>query len=352
MESLRGSQDRRERPVTEVKTLVTTEALITEGQDRTGLTRELLLQIVAKSAVVRHLATGPDKDRFVLKGGTLLHHVYNSPRQSVRDADYAYVERSNEMLTTVHLEASLRMEEDSGFYLNLDEAAWSPSDEILEAKNIPFTITGIQMTGERENRLDISVSVRKGERLREPQEELRYTDLLLASDTAFPINGLVLREMCAEKVLGWASRGHLRHVLDLAFVAREFTLQRLDQDVDATNLDRGDTMNLIVEKFGVEGKAPRFTEKGIESLAGVRDAFLTEALAVVERNWENTLAVEIFFLPDELERDDGQSLAVFENVTHYIQDFWVPLLDELGGPRTSARDGSSGRRLPERRARR
>ena len=72
-------------------TLLTTEELLEEAQDSTDLTREQLLLMVAKSGLVRHLATGADAERFVLKGGTLLHHVYRSPRQSIRDADYTYV---------------------------------------------------------------------------------------------------------------------------------------------------------------------------------------------------------------------------------------------------------------------
>jgi hypothetical protein len=36
--------------------------------------------MVAKSAAVRHIAQGPHSAHFVLKGGTLLTHVYSSPR--------------------------------------------------------------------------------------------------------------------------------------------------------------------------------------------------------------------------------------------------------------------------------
>jgi len=42
---------------------ITTDELIEARMDETGLTREQLLLVVAKSALVRHLATGPDKDR-------------------------------------------------------------------------------------------------------------------------------------------------------------------------------------------------------------------------------------------------------------------------------------------------
>ena len=42
---------------------ITTDDLLDARMDETGLTREQLLLVVAKSALVRHLATGPDRDR-------------------------------------------------------------------------------------------------------------------------------------------------------------------------------------------------------------------------------------------------------------------------------------------------
>ena len=44
---------------------ITTDELIEARMDETGLTREQLLLVVAKSALVRHIATGPDKARSV-----------------------------------------------------------------------------------------------------------------------------------------------------------------------------------------------------------------------------------------------------------------------------------------------
>jgi predicted nucleotidyltransferase component of viral defense system len=71
----------------------TTEELLDDAEARTGLARGQLLMMVAKSATVRHLACHPDyRDLFVLKGGTLLSNVYRSPRQSVKDADYTYLD--------------------------------------------------------------------------------------------------------------------------------------------------------------------------------------------------------------------------------------------------------------------
>jgi hypothetical protein len=69
---------------------VTSQDLLARAEERTGLVRNQLLLMVAKSAAVRHIAQGPYSEHFVLKGGTLLTHVYSSPRQSIQDADYLH----------------------------------------------------------------------------------------------------------------------------------------------------------------------------------------------------------------------------------------------------------------------
>jgi len=85
---------------------VTTEEILDVAEQRTGLTRPQLLVLVAKSATVRHLATHEKyKNLFVLKGGTLLSSVYRSPRQSIADADYTYLDPEN--LKVPNLEEAL-----------------------------------------------------------------------------------------------------------------------------------------------------------------------------------------------------------------------------------------------------
>jgi predicted nucleotidyltransferase component of viral defense system len=63
---------------------VTSQDLLQRAQERTGLARNQLLLMVAKSAAVRHIAQGPHSGHFVLKGGTLLTHVYSSPASRSR----------------------------------------------------------------------------------------------------------------------------------------------------------------------------------------------------------------------------------------------------------------------------
>jgi len=200
---------------------ITTDELIEARMDETGLTREQLLLVVAKSALVRHLATGPDKDRFVLKGGTLLAHAYRSPRQSVRDADYSYIEPT--LPTVDDLIEMLRIPGTNGFYLDPAEARWTTGTDIYEAKGMKFSIQDITVASRgrgRGNALDMSVSVRSGECLDGPVP-LIYTDTMLAGERRFSVMGLSLEELAAEKVLGWASKDQSRHYIDLAYIARD-----------------------------------------------------------------------------------------------------------------------------------
>ena len=118
--------------------LLTTVEILKEAQDRTDLTREQLLLMVAKSGLVRHLATGRDAEHFVLKGGTLLHHVYRSPRQSIRDADYTYIGEA--ALSGPKLEDALRVDGKEGFYLSPEDAVLTTGNEMYTLKRMPFSI--------------------------------------------------------------------------------------------------------------------------------------------------------------------------------------------------------------------
>jgi hypothetical protein len=81
-----------------------------------GLLRGQLLLMVAKSAAIRHIATN-HADKFVLKGGSLLTHVYGSPRQSIADADYYHLDAKT--VTTVDLEHAFTVADD-GFVLDAE----------------------------------------------------------------------------------------------------------------------------------------------------------------------------------------------------------------------------------------
>ena len=123
---------------------VTTDEILDAAEKRTGLTRPQLLVLVAKSATVRHLATHEKyKDLFVLKGGTLLSNVYRSPRQSIADADYTYLDPEN--LKVPNLEEALAANGEYGFYLYPEEGRWSYENEMFDGKS-PFHMEGIRMS--------------------------------------------------------------------------------------------------------------------------------------------------------------------------------------------------------------
>lgn len=302
-------------------TLLTTEELLEEAQDSTDLTREQLLLMVAKSGLVRHLATGADAERFVLKGGTLLHHVYRSPRQSIRDADYTYV--GDVPLTGPKLEDALRVEGEEGFYLNPEDAVLTTENDMFMMKRMPFSIEleGIELKPRRGKGLDITVSVRDGERLDPPEAPLVYSDPLLAGESRFAIIGLTLEELSAEKILGWVSREHIRHYIDLAYVARGFD-----------DTDRDKTCELVAAKFTTEKDSLLYRDKGITTIFDLVAAFSSErALATLRRGWDETLGTEIFFLPTERDLSPEEALADVDNVERYVNDFWVPALEALAG---------------------
>jgi Nucleotidyl transferase AbiEii toxin, Type IV TA system len=293
---------------------ITTDELIEARMDETGLTREQLLLVVAKSALVRHLATGPDKDRFVLKGGTLLAHAYKSPRQSVRDADYSYIEPA--LPTVDDLIEILRIPGTNGFYLDPAEARWTTGTDIYEAKGMKFSIQDITVALRgRGNALDISVSVRSGECLDSPIP-LIYTDTMLAGEHRFSVMGLSLEELAAEKVLGWASKDQSRHFIDLAYIARDYR-GVLDGDKAAT---------LICGKFEREKSSGRY--RNIRTANQLAGAFLApERIKRIRDSWTDDLGTQILFLPEEADRTEG-SLMDFANVERYINEIWVPILRE------------------------
>lgn len=306
--------------------LLTTDELLDDAQDATGLLREQLLLMVAKSALVRHLATGPQKDLFVLKGGTLLHHVFRSPRQSIRDADYTYLDP--EALTVPRLADALRVEGKDGFYLDPDEAQWKTEGDLFEGKRMLFTIDEVEMIPRRGGKLDISVSIRKGERLDPPEQPLIYTDPLLAYDSSFPVNGLTLEELAAEKVLGWVARGHLRHYLDLAYIAREF----------GEEIDTSKTADLIRLKFAVEKKIGLLARDGINTLPKLAATFRGEPrMKSLRDEWEEKLDTEVFFISAEEERDPNVTLADCANVEEFVTELWIPVIEELAATERARR---------------
>lgn len=303
--------------MTENKPL-TSDELLDKGESRTGLARNQLLVLAAKSATVRHLATHPKyKDLFVLKGGTLLSNVYRSPRQSIADADYTYLDREN--LTLPELEQALATNGAYGFELRPEDGQWTTDNELFDGKT-PFSIDGIQL-GRRpaDRELKISVSVRPGEWL-DPGPPPIYSEQLLAEDNVFSVNGLSREELSAEKILGWSTKPLPKHLVDLACIARDH----------ADDLDLDKAADLLDRKFQEEKGSPRYENVGIKRLSDLARIFLSEPkIEELRASWSTFADTELLLLPGELAKDEEEALSRVENVERFAADFWMPFLRSL-----------------------
>jgi predicted nucleotidyltransferase component of viral defense system len=302
------------------QTPVTTEEILDAAQERMQLTRAQLLVLVAKSATVRHLAKHPDyKDLFVLKGGTLLSNVYRSPRQSIADADYTYLEPAN--LTVPKLEEALAIDGNYGFYLRPEDGRMTTANDLFETRS-PFSMEGIQMSRRaRDNELKVTVSVRAGEWLDRTGEILVYYDALLASDPSFVVQGLTRDELAAEKLLGWCSKPLSKHFVDLAYLAREHQ----------EHIDHERVAELITRKFDTEGQAPRYRNAGIHRPADLASQFADPAkLDELRADWERFTDTELLLLPQERSVAAEVTLLDVANVERQAIEFWQPTLERLG----------------------
>jgi predicted nucleotidyltransferase component of viral defense system len=298
---------------------VTTEDILEAAEERSGLGRAQLLVLVAKSATVRHLATHPKyKDMFVLKGGTLLSNVYRSPRQSIADADYTYLDPEN--LTVPQLEEALAADGEYGFYLYPEQGRWSFDNELFDGKT-PFSFEGIRMSRrQRDRELKVTVSVRPGEWLDRDGPPLVYHDPLLATDNSFPINGLSRNELAAEKLLGWCSKPLPKHLVDLAYLAREH-YEFIDHETVA---------QLVTRKFSGEKGARRYRDAAIRSPRDLATSFgHPNKLKDLRHDWERFSTTELLFLPGELREPAELTLTKVENVERQAIEFWQPTLDGL-----------------------
>lgn len=297
----------------------TTQALLDEGRERTGLVQEDLLRIAAKSAVVRHLAGHPEYGpQFVLKGGTLLHHVYHSQRMSIADADYTYVDRTD--LTIPKIEDALTIDGEGGFYLYPDQEAWPSKNDIFDGRRVPWRIEIRDLaTNLTASTMRISISIRRGERLDTPPEPLYYSDPLLNGASFFEITGLTLNELAAEKVLGWCSKAMPKHAIDLAYIARD----------KAEEIDAEHVAYLVSKKFDIEGQSRRYADVGIKSVTDLHAALTGDALDAAADDWATVTENDLRFSDFEKIRPFEEQLTNFERVEDCLRDFWAPALKSL-----------------------
>jgi len=289
---------------------VTSQDLLQRAQERTGLARNQLLLMVAKSAAVRHIAQGPHSEHFVLKGGTLLTHVYSSPRQSIQDADYLH--RQAETVTGPELEQAL-LGDAKG--ITFDPAFSFDAGQEQFRGTVEFTFDDIVIR--RSRPLKVSVSVRPGEWLDPPVSLLSYHDPVLAEDSTFEIQGLSLNELAAEKLLGWCSKDLAKHLVDLAYIAREHPAA-IDHELVA---------RLVTKKFAHEGRRGRYRALGITRVTQLPGCFTDPRRLdeVMHRQGLN----DLFFALAERQRPEEETLTNTANIERLALSFWKSTLELL-----------------------
>ena len=289
---------------------VTSQELLERAEERTGLARNQLLLMVAKSAAVRHIAKGPHSEHFVLKGGTLLTHVYSSPRQSIQDADYLH--RQAETVSAPELEQAL-LGDSQG--ITFEPAFSYQADREQFRGTVEFTFDDI--TIRRSRPLKVSVSVRRGEWLDPPLSPLYYHDPLLAQNSTFKVRGLSLNELAAEKLLGWCSKDLPKHLVDLAYIAREHPAE----------IDHALVARLVAQKFAHEGGRGRYRELGITGVAHLPGRFTDRRR--LEKVVHGRGLADLFFALAEQQRPAEQTLTSTTNIERLALDFWESTLELL-----------------------
>lgn len=305
---------------------VTTGALIRAYADKTGIAEAECLQIVAKSASIRAMAHKYGK-RFVLKGGTLLYHVYKSRRASYKDADLA--EKGGHYEDPDELGRVLTITEGT-FQLRGNAGRWGWGEDLIEGLEIPVDL-GIKVALPRYKRLKITVSLRQSEQLDPPKEPLFYTDEMLADESTFEVSGLTLNELAAEKIIGWALRGEPKHYADLGLIGRDHV-----SHIDADKVEDF-TRRKIASERQMEATRSFYVAKGVRGPADLAKHFRSPALAgrLHQRNWENVLGADLAFMAEE--EEEAEPFTDVQNVKKVVESVWGPVLDRLvrGSPSPS-----------------
>jgi hypothetical protein len=301
---------------------ITTEELLDEGEARTGLLRGQLLLMVAKSATIRHIAQDPKHaEKFVLKGGSLLTHVYGSPRQSIADADYYHVDPDKTSATSLERAFSF----DDGRFVLDAEFVWAApkgfdGSAFFEIDHIDFSSVPVKKRQTRPQ-LKVTISIRTGEWLDRHDRDLYYYDPLLADDSRFKVLGLSLEELGAEKVLGWSTKDLAKHFIDLSYLEREY----------GHGLDYEKLASLTARKLIAEKREGRYVALGIDGVDKLGARFCDDERIedLVAGDWARLVANDILFLPQETARSADETLTSAANVERLGRAFWARLEPEL-----------------------
>ena len=111
---------------------------------RAGLPPQQVMMLVARCALVKHLAA-EHGDRFVLKGGALLYHVYGTPRVSFVDTDYAEIETRGAP-DPIDVERDIVfVDRANGYSLKTSpDGRWDEQGYMVRAHNLTYTLDSFQ----------------------------------------------------------------------------------------------------------------------------------------------------------------------------------------------------------------
>lgn len=302
----------------------TTSARVTGYAREAGLQSRQVMMLVARCALVKHLAEQYG-DRFILKGGALLYHVYGTPRVSFLDTDYAETETRGAP-DPIDVERSIVFtDRASGYSLQTTpDGQWTERGNMVRAQNLTFTIDGFEENWDARARVNISVSFRRSERLDPVNGDLFFDpDGLLTDNTAFKVSGLTLNEAAAEKILAWCLKEDLsKHFADLAILARDHPAA----------IDRGRVVQLVAEKFERERRVAetRGLYEGLTNPADLVPRFLDEGrLERLRGAWSDSIGTRIWLRRNE--QGNARSIVDVANVEGLVREYWSEAVETLPG---------------------
>jgi hypothetical protein len=153
---------------------LTSKQLVDRYARSTGLPPRQVLMLVARCALVRRLAE-QHFDRFILKGGALLYHVYGTTRVSFVDTDYAEIEtRGAPDPVEVERQIVFNDAEQGCRLRTTPEGQWTERGNLVKGNNLTFSLERFREGRDTRSQVNISVSFRRSERLEEPDEELFF----------------------------------------------------------------------------------------------------------------------------------------------------------------------------------
>lgn len=292
----------------------------------TGLTPPQVMQLVARCALVKHLSETYG-NRFILKGGALLYHVYGTNRVSLLDTDFAEVETKG-MPNPDEIEKEIIFTDaDNGYSLQTTpNGRWSERGNLVKGQNLTFTLETFRPNRPQIGRANISVAFRTSERMDTPDQPLYFDpDGLLTDSTPFPVSGLTLTEAVAEKILAWCLKEEtFKHFGDLALLARDHQLA----------IDRNRAIEIVAGKFEKEKKAPetKGLYKELEHPADLVPRFLDEQrLSELRASWSDGIGTRIWLRPNE--RKVARSIVDPANVEELVREYWGDAVEGLSAYR-------------------